>query len=143
MSSPSKIGVVSCSGEGCVEGTVSRIATRLVLERLRPGNTVTICLPLFLAGEKGERMFAKNFPTIAVDGCEKRCAKNAIEKYSGKTAGSIVVGDLLKEWGVAKPKSRRELDEEGVKAASRVAEQIVAVMDGLIVSGRSSKRADI
>ncbi len=51
MSSPSKIGVVSCSGEGCVEGTVSRIATRLVLERLRPGNTVTICLPLFLAGE--------------------------------------------------------------------------------------------
>jgi uncharacterized metal-binding protein len=96
MSTP-KIGVVSCSGECCVEGTISRIATRLVLEKLRPDNTVTICLPLFSIGEKGERMFAKNFPTIAVDGCEKRCAKNAIEKYSGKTACSLVVSDLLKK----------------------------------------------
>jgi uncharacterized metal-binding protein len=129
MSSPPKIGVVSCSGEGCVQGTISRIATRLVLEKLRPDNTVTICLPLFLAGEGGERMFAKYFPTVAVDGCEKRCAKKAIEKYSGKTASSIVVDDLLKEWGLPEPQSRRELDKEGVKVAERVAEKIVGAMD--------------
>jgi len=107
MNSPPKIGVVSCSGEGCVEGTLSRVATRFVLERLRSDNTVTICLPLFLTGEKGERMFAKYFPTIAVDGCEKKCAEKAIEKYSGKTAHSIVVIDLLNEWNVEKPGSRR------------------------------------
>ncbi len=123
MSTP-KIGVVSCSGECCVEGTISRIATRFVLEKLRPDNTVTICLPLFSIGEKGERMFAKYFPTIAVDGCEKRCAKKAIEKYSGKTACSIVVSDLLKKWGVKNPSPRRELNEEGIEAASKVAEEI-------------------
>jgi uncharacterized metal-binding protein len=128
MSTP-KIGVVSCSGECCVEGTISRIATRLVLEKLRPDNTVTICLPLFSIGEKGERMFAKNFPTIAVDGCEKRCAKNAIEKYSGKTACSLVVSDLLKKWGINNPSPRRELNEEGIEAALKVAEEIVAAMD--------------
>jgi uncharacterized metal-binding protein len=128
MSTP-KIGVVSCSGECCVEGTISRIATRLVLEKLRPDNTVTICLPLFSIGEKGERMFAKNFPTIAVDGCEKRCAKNAIEKYSGKTACSLVVSDLLKKWGISNPSPRRELNEEGIEAALKVAEEIVAAMD--------------
>jgi uncharacterized metal-binding protein len=128
MSTP-KIGVVSCSGECCVEGTISRIATRLVLEKLRPDNTVTICLPLFSIGEKGERMFAKNFPTIAVDGCEKRCAKNAIEKYSGKTACSLVVSDLLKKWGINNPSPRRELNEEGIEAALKVAEEIVVAMD--------------
>jgi uncharacterized metal-binding protein len=128
MSTP-KIGVVSCSGECCVKGTISRIATRLVLEKLRPDNTVTICLPLFSIGEKGERMFAKNFPTIAVDGCEKRCAKNAIEKYSGKTACSLVVSDLLKKWGINNPSPRRELNEEGIEAALKVAEEIVVAMD--------------
>jgi uncharacterized metal-binding protein len=142
VSSPPKIGVVSCSGEGCVQGTVSRIATRLVLEKLRPDNTVTICLPLFLAGEGGERMFAKYFPTIAVDGCGKRCAKKAIEKYSGKTASSIVVDDLLKEWGLPEPQSRRELNEEGVKVAARVAEKVAEAMDEAFAA-RVRKRANV
>jgi len=135
MSAP-KIGVVSCSGECCVQGTLSRIATRLVLEELRPDNTVTICLPLFSIGEKGERMFAKYFPTIAVDGCEKRCAKNAIEKYSGKTACSLVVSDLLSKWDEKNPSSRRELNEEGIKTASKVAEEIVTIMDAIFARGR-------
>jgi len=129
--SASEIGVVSCSGECCVEGTISRIATRLVLEKLRPNNTVTICLPLFSIGEKGERMFAKNFPTIAVDGCEKKCAKNAIEKYSGKTARSLIVFDLLKKWKIENPSPRRELNEEGVEAALKVAEEVVAAIDDI------------
>ncbi len=140
MSAP-KIGVVSCSGEVCVEGTISRIATRLVMEKLRPDNTVTICLPLFLAGEEGERMFAKYFPTIAVDGCDKKCAKKAVEKYSGKTADSVVVSDLLKKWNMEEPKSRRELDEEGVKTALKVAEHIAASMDQIFASGMSKKRS--
>src|SRR5512139_139180 len=111
------IGVVSCSGECCIEGTISRIATRFVLEKLRPDETVTICLPLFSIGEEGERMFAKNFPTIAVDGCEKRCAQQAIEKFSGKTARSLLVSNLLKKWNVKKMGSRRELTNEGKEAA--------------------------
>jgi len=131
-----KIGVVSCSGECCVEGTISRIATRFVLENLRPHNTVTICLPLFSIGDKGERNFAKYFPTIAVDGCEKRCAKKAIEKYSGKTACSIVVSDLLKKWNVKKKSPRRELNEEGLEVASKVAGEIATTIDTQLAGGR-------
>ncbi len=130
------IGVVSCSGECCVEGTISRIATRFVLEKLRPDNTVTICLPLFSIGEEGERMFAKEFPTIAVDGCEKKCAKYAIEKFSGKTARSVVVSELLKNWGSKNMGPRRELNNEGKEAALKVAEEIVAAMDNISKRGR-------
>src|SRR4030067_544170 len=119
-----KIGVVSCRGECCAKGTISRIATRFVLEKLRPDNTVTICLPLFSIGEKGERNFAKYFPTIAVDGCEKLCAKKAIEKYSEKTVCSIVVSDLLKKWDIKNKSPRRELNEEGLEVASKVADEI-------------------
>jgi len=143
MSGPSKIGVVSCSGEACVEGTVSRIATRLVLERLGSERVVTLCLPLFLAGEKGERLFAQTFPTIAVDGCNKKCAKIAIEKYSGKTASSIVVEDILQSLNVPRPNSRRELDKEGVNVASIVADQVREVVDNLSVDGRPSSCANV
>ena len=67
-----KVGIVSCSGESIAEGTISRLATRRVLELLRPDKTVTICLPLFVAGNEGERNFAKTHPTIAIDGCPKQ-----------------------------------------------------------------------
>jgi hypothetical protein len=91
-----KIGIVSCSGEDCFGGTISRLATRKMLE-LRPDETVTICLPLFLSGGEEERGFANNYSTISVDGCDKYCAKRATEKYSGKVSASINVGDIIGE----------------------------------------------
>lgn len=130
------IGVVCCSGECCVEGTISRIATRFVLEKLRPDETVTICLPLFSIGERGERSFAKNFPTIAVDGCERRCAEHAIEKFSDKVARSLLISDLLKKSSVKNMGSRRELTKEGKEVALKVAEEIAAIMDDISAWGR-------
>jgi len=119
-----KIGVVSCSGECCSLGTMSRVATRMVLEDLHYGETVTICLPLFLAGDSGERMFAEKFPTVSVDGCHKLCAKKAIEKYSGETAASMDVEEHLAAWKVEPPASRRELGETDLILTYRVAHEI-------------------
>ena len=90
-----KVGIVACSGEEMAEGTVTRLAALKVLEDLRPAETVTICLPLFLAGGEGDRAFAKFYPTIAVDGCEKRCAARATELYSNKPAASLLVDDII------------------------------------------------
>ena len=81
-----KVGIIACSGEELPEGTVTRLAALLVLEQMRPGDTVTICLPLFLAGGEGDRAFAKFYPTIAIDGCEKRCAYRGTEQYSNRPA---------------------------------------------------------
>jgi hypothetical protein len=78
-----KVGIIACSGEAIPEGTISRLATRRVLGLLRPDATVTLCLPLFLAGNEAERNFAKTHPTITIDGCEKQCAKWGTEQHSG------------------------------------------------------------
>ena len=59
-----KVGIVACSGEELAEGNVTRLAALRVLNQLRPHDTVTICLPLFLAGGAGDRAFAKVHPTI-------------------------------------------------------------------------------
>jgi hypothetical protein len=126
-----KVGVVSCSGECCGLGTLSRVATRLVLEELRTNHTVTICLPLFLAGEEEEHGFAKEFPTITVDGCGKLCAKKAVTKYSKEPADSVDVEALLKEWRITPPKNRRVLDEKDEKNARRLAVLLAEKVDAI------------
>ena len=95
MAEATKVGIIACSGEEIPAGTLSRLATRRVLELLRPQSTVTLCLPLFLAGEEQERRFARQHPTIAVDGCDKLCAKRGTEQYSGHVAASLVVTEIL------------------------------------------------
>src|SRR5574341_491793 len=108
-----KAGIVACSGEEMAEGTVTRLAALKVLEQLRPADTVTICLSLFLAGGQGDRAFAKFYPTIAIDGCDKRCAARATEMYSGKPAASVVVADLAAERGLDQPEGKRRLNDAG------------------------------
>jgi uncharacterized metal-binding protein len=133
-----KVGLISCSGEELPEGTVTRRAVRKVLETLRPDDTVTLCLPLFLAGGEGERAFARYYPTIAVDGCDKRCAALATEKYSAKPAASIVVTGIAKECGCGKIGTARRLSEEGLRLSGVVAAKIVEEADRLLKKGHKS-----
>lgn len=125
-----KIGIIACSGEEIPEGTVTRLAALRVLESLRPHETVTICLPLFLAGGEGDRAFARYHPTIAVDGCEKRCAARGTEMYSGMPAVSIVVQDGASADAPSLGSARR-LNEKGMQLVRDVADQIARHVDQL------------
>ena len=130
-----KVGIIPCNGEEICEGTLTRFASRKVLDKLRPDSTVTICLPLFIAGEKGERNFAKTFPTVTVDGCNKRCSQISTEKLSGRPRFSIVVSDLLKEHGIAPPESRRTLASKDQAAVDCVANEIARRVDDILKNG--------
>jgi uncharacterized metal-binding protein len=130
-----KVGIIPCNGEEICEGTLTRFASRKVLDKLRPDSTVTICLPLFIAGEKGERNFAKTFPTVTVDGCNKRCSQISTEKLSGRPRFSIVVSDLLKEHGIAPPESRRTLASKDQAAVDCVADEIARKVDEILKNG--------
>jgi uncharacterized metal-binding protein len=133
---PKKVGVLSCSGEAEPEGTIARNAVRLVMEKYRPGVTVSLCLPLYLAGDKGEREFAKRMPVITVDGCGKACARLATEKYSGEVDEAIDIRELLKEWGVEETLSRSHPGELEWELADRVAQEIVKLIDRMIHEGK-------
>jgi hypothetical protein len=93
---------------------------------------VTICLPLFLAGGEGDRAFARFYPTIALDGCELRCAARGTEMYSGKPAASVVVRDLIKQAGLPQPVGPRRLDETGRRAVELAATETARLVDNLL-----------
>jgi uncharacterized metal-binding protein len=91
--------------------------------KLKSPSLVATCLPLFLAGQQQERDFARDNPTITIEGCEKRCAEKAIRMFGGKPKATIVVTDVENETGLA-PKSRDYLGEAGKKLADVVAERV-------------------
>ena len=137
-----KVGIVACSGEELAEGTVTRLAALRVLEQLRPDDTVTICLPLFLAGGEGDRAFARFYPTVAVDGCELRCAARATEKYSGKPAAGIIVTDVAAERGLDPVSGRRRLNEAGQMAVTETADRVAIMVDELLGKKWSRRKGE-
>jgi uncharacterized metal-binding protein len=126
MAETTKVGIIACSGEEIPAGTISRLATRRVLELLRPQSTVTLCLPLFLAGEEQERRFAQQHPTITVDGCDKLCAKRGTEQYSGQVAASLVVTEILGDRVEKCHRSARQFDQSDEEAVWTIAKRIAA-----------------
>jgi uncharacterized metal-binding protein len=134
-----KVGIVACSGEELAEGTVTRLAALKVLEELRPDDTVTICLPLFLAGGEGDRAFARFYPTIAIDGCELRCAARATEQFSGKPAASVVVTDVAAQCGLAQIAGLRRLNEAGQRAVDETAATVADLVD-MVLDKKWSRR---
>ena len=127
-----KVGIVACSCEELAEGTVARLAALKVLNKLRPRDTVTICLPLFLAGGAADRAFARLHPTIAVDGCDLCCAARATEKYSSHPVASVVVNDLVTENGLERPEGRRRLNAAGQQAVAITAKRLASLVDQIL-----------
>ena len=128
-----KVGLISCSGEDFAEGLMSRLSTLKVLEELRPNDTVTICLPLFLAGDQKERSFARFFPTITIDGCSKQCAYRATQLYSAKPRKSIIISEMLSERGYPKLTSRRKLTEEENIIKDEIGQYLANLVDELLM----------
>lgn len=91
-----QVGVLSCSGEECLGGTIARLATRKIMGKY-PDQVVTLCLPLYVAGGQEEREFAKEYPVLAVDGCSECCAKRATMKYSGDVKDTLIISELIGE----------------------------------------------
>lgn len=135
-----KVGIIACSGEELPEGTITRLAALHVLHELRPEDTVTICLPLFLAGGEGDRNFARFYPTIALDGCTRQCAFRGTERYSNRPAAAVVVTDLIARSSLEQPHGCRKLDNAGMQAVQLAAEKVADMVDILLGENREVRK---
>jgi uncharacterized metal-binding protein len=129
MSKSGKIFVISCSGIGKALGTVGRTAMYEVVEKLRPNEATTVCLPLITIGDETVLKLVRNNSCISVDGCPFQCARKNIEASKGKLVASFMVTDVLRENRGLKPEGVIELNPKGLKLASRLAEKIVRQID--------------
>jgi uncharacterized metal-binding protein len=124
-----KVVVVPCSGIGKSLGTVGRVATYKLIERMRPEKTRTVCLALLTMGDNDALKLVRENPCIAVDGCPAQCSKKNIEASMGKLAHNIVVTDVLRKNRSLKPDGVIELNEQGDKLAEIIARALSEKVD--------------
>ncbi|MDN5326130.1 MAG: hypothetical protein PWP41_826 [Moorella sp. (in: firmicutes)] len=83
-----------------------------------------------MAGGEEERNFARNYPTITIDGCEKCCALKATEALSGPVSGKVVVTDFIAGEKLGEGTlSTRELTAEQKAMVDQVAAAILEQVD--------------
>ena len=127
-----KVGLVSCCGIELTVGSLARLITLKVLNELRPRQTVTMCLPLFLAGNEEERNFPDETPTITIDGCERLCAFRTLKIFGADSVKQIVVSEILKEYDVSAPCSHNILDPDSENMVSIIGDLIATEVDKIL-----------
>jgi len=88
-----KYAIISCSGEEFLGGTVTRAIARFLVESLACDRVVLTCLPLFLAEKDDEVEFDRSHRCISIDGCDKRCALNALKINCIEAVYSMVINE--------------------------------------------------
>jgi uncharacterized metal-binding protein len=129
--SEKKILVIPCSGIGKSFGTIGRDATFRVVDELRKGKADTNCLSLLVMGDVEAIRQIRESVCVAVDGCPLECARKNIEIAGGEIVAHFRVMDLLREHRDLKPKQVTFLDEDGMRLAEMLAEEIAVKVDEL------------
>ena len=127
-----KVVVVPCSGIGKSLGTVGRVATYKVIERMQPKKTRTVCLALLTMGDDDALRLVRKNPCIAIDGCPAQCSKKNIEASKGDLADNIIVTDVLRKNRSLKPEGVIELNDQGDKLAEIIAGMVSEKVDGIL-----------
>ena len=105
-----------------------------VLEELRPNQTVLICLPALAAEVEEDVEFVRDYPSIILDGCEKKCAEKVFTKFKSKIKGIFNVSDYRAKYPHLKPNSIIDIGPEGEKLAQIIAEDMAKKVDEVLAN---------
>jgi len=126
-----KVAIISCAGMDKALGSVARACALKVVERLRPNETVLICIPPLVADVKPYSELIKKYPVILIDGCAERCATKIAAKNGAKMRGRVFIPQSVQKYGL-KPNTASDIGPEGEKLAEKIAEEIAVQVDKLL-----------
>ena len=126
-----KVAIISCAGMDKALGSVARACAFKVVERLRPNETVLICIPPLVVGVKPYSELIKKHPAILIDGCAERCATKIAAKNGAKIKGRIFIPQSVQIHNL-KPNTASDIGPEGEKLAEKIAEEIAVQVDKLL-----------
>ena len=136
-----KVMIVPCSGIGKPYGTVSRMTAYQVTEDDRPEQTRLVPLALLVMGDAEYGQMIADSPAITIDGCTLACATKMVQLKGGQVARDFAVLEAFRRHRDLKPQGIAELNEGGQKLALVLAEEVTAVVDGLISGKKGGENA--
>ena len=125
-----KVAIVACTGMGKALGTIARQVAYKVVDELRPGKTVLICIPSLTAGVGEYKSLLQKHPSIILDGCVERCATKIISSSNANIGAKVFLPQMVAKYGL-RPQSRTDLGEEGEKLVAKIAEEVALLADQL------------
>ncbi len=128
---PKQVVVIPCSGMGKSYGTVAREAAYDICDVLKPDESRVVALAKLVMGEEQARERVRTCPVVTIDGCKLMCASKAVSASGGAVAHEVAVLDVYKRHKELKPDGIEELNEEGRKLASALAEEVVEAFDAI------------
>jgi len=126
-----KVVVLPCSGIGKVYGALARETTYELMERVRPDDVVTTCLPLLVIKDPEAVALVLENPVITIDGCPKDCAKKSVEALGKAVDRAFEAIRFYKEHKDLKPEGVAEVNETGRKLAAVAAAEVAPEVDKL------------
>ena len=133
--------IVPCSGIGKPYGSVSRAAAYEVTEDMRPGQTQLVPLALLVLGDEQSRSVVAACQAVTIVGCNLACAAKMVQQSGGTIAQEFAVLDVYRRYKDLKPQGIAELNEGGQKLARVLAEEVTAVVDGLLTGNQEGENA--
>lgn len=127
--------IVPCSGIGKTYGTVSREAAYVLTEEIRPEETQLVALSMLVLGDETARSAVAANPVVTIDGCKLACATKMVKESGGKVVQDFAVLDVYRRYKHFRPQGIAELNEGGQQLAGALAQEIAAVVDGLVYAG--------
>src|SRR5512136_2524605 len=97
--SQKKVAIVACTGMGKALGTIARQVAYKVVDELRPGKTVLICIPSLTAGVGEYKNLLQKYPSIILDGCVERCATKIISNYNVNIGAKVFLPQMVAKHG--------------------------------------------
>lgn len=126
----SKVAIVACGGMDKALGSVARTAAFIITEKLKPDDTVLICISPLVADVKPYSDLIKSCPVITIDGCAERCATKIAVKAGAKIKGRVFLPQSAQTHNL-KPNTASDIGLEGQKLAERIAEDTAILVSKL------------
>ena len=133
-----KVVVLPCSGIGKTYGALARETTYELVDRVRPGIAVTICLALLVIEDPEAGQLIMTHPVITIDGCPKGCARKSVEARGVTPARTYQAINFYKAHKELKPDGIAELNAAGLKLAAVAADELAQVVDELAAGKEES-----
>jgi len=129
-----KVAIIACAGMDKALGSVARTTAFIVTEKLRPDNTLLVCIPPLVADVKPNAELIKKYPVVTIDGCAERCATKIVAKAGARIRGRIFVPQSAQTYNL-KPNTASDIGQEGEKLAEKIAEETAVLVSKLCEGG--------
>jgi len=114
--------ILPCNGLDKSLGVIAREVSLRVIEKKR--DVQLICPVLLNSGDKRYENLLQKSKIIIINGCMTRCPTKLIEKRKLKPFKQIMIPEMSKKYKV-KPSKDLILDEENIKLAELIADEII------------------